>query len=193
MSRSNPMKMVLAVFVGAAFTIAGATQAAADEPAKAPEQHCIESADTGDTACYNSLDQAISAVTGHSVKLTATTATDKANELSKVLGSVSPQVNVVQAILWTSTGLSGSSLTLYSTFLCGTTGTATWTYFQPPWNNNLESGQTFAGCRLRLYDGNLATGSPSYLIPADSTVTSFSSFNNQASSARSCGSSLSCT
>ena len=31
MSRSNPMKMVLAVFVGAAFTIAGATQAAADE------------------------------------------------------------------------------------------------------------------------------------------------------------------
>lgn len=193
MSMIKPIKTLLALFVGAAFTIAGATQASADEPAKAPAQHCIQSAETGDTACYNSLDQAMSAVTGNSVKLTATTPAGKASELSRLLGSVHPNVNVVQAILWTGTGYTGSSLTMYATFLCGTTGSATWTYFQPPWNNNFESGETFAGCRMRLYDGNLATGSPSFLIGADSSASTFASFNNQASSARSCGSSLACT
>lgn len=179
--------------LGGILVIVGTTHAAAEQAENSGEQHCIESVETGNVSCFSSFADSLTAATGGAIKFGATTSEQiDTAELSKALTPNSPQTSYVHVILWTGPSHTGSSLTLHATYVCGSTGTATWTYFQAPWNNNFESGWAYSGCKVRLYDGNTAAGSPSYLIGTDASVNSFVSFNNQASSARSCGSALAC-
>lgn len=190
MSRLRQVLLAIVAICGLAVATA-ATATASTAPEQ--EQHCVESASTGSIDCFDTLAESLSVATGGAVNLTAATAENLSQaDLDRLLNPISPQASYVHAILWTGKSGTGSSLTFTSSHLCGTTGWATWTYFQPPWNNNFESGHTYSGCKMRLYDGNTAAGSPSYLIGTDAMVNSFASFNNQASSARSCGSALAC-
>lgn len=190
MSRLRQVLLAVVAICGLAVATA-ATASASTVPEK--DQHCVESANTGTVDCFDTLAESLSVATGGAVNLTAAAADNLSQaDLDRLLNPISPQASYVHAILWTGQSGSGSSLTFYASFVCGTTGSATWTYFQPPWNNNFESGHTYSGCKMRLYDGNTASGSPSYLIGTDAMVNSFASFNNQASSARSFGSALSC-
>lgn len=158
-------------------------------------QHCVVSSDEdgGGVECFDDFATALSAATGGAVDVSGAVADQLSEaELDQLLTTLAPQATYVHAILWTGTSGNGNSLTFTSSSVCGTTYTGQWTNFQAPWNNNFESGHTYSGCKMRLYDGYAASGSPSYLIGIDAMVNTFKSFNNQASSARSCGSSLSC-
>lgn len=169
----------------------GAERAA--EPSVEPHCVVLSDEDGGDISCFDDFAAAISAATGGRVDVSGSTVSALRDaELDQLLTPVAPQATYVHAILWTGMSATGSSLTFTSSKVCGTSYSGVWTYFQSPWNNNFESGHTYSGCKMRLYDGYTASGSPSYLIGIDSMVNTFKSFNNQASSARSCGSSLSC-
>jgi len=122
------------------------------------------------------------------VKIAATRSEDISPE--KLAAALSQPAAVaatyVRAILYTSQGYGGSSLTFTASSGCSVFGNydAYWGNFQSPWNNNFESGRTYSGCRATLYDTASFSGAQ-FPMAADASYTTFGAMNNAGSSLKS--------
>lgn len=188
------IKKVLAAFVLSCLgglTLVSTAQAASPTP----EQHCNVSA-TGELTCYASQAEALRTASGGRIDVTHTATTAQVTNAINQSNAAAPsakagsavQATIIQAVMWTGTNFSGSSLNFTYSSSCSSGGTAIWNSFQAPWNDNFESAILYAGCYGRGYDFGLVSypSGASFGFAYQGNYNSLGTFNNAMSSFKTC-------
>jgi hypothetical protein len=140
--------------------------------AEKPEKHCVVALGPASTGvpvavCYSTFAQATRAA--QAVRGTG----------------FEPRTSVIIGVDYSSTGLTGSSLTWTESAGCGSYAASS---MPTGWNDVVESVQNFNGCGTTLYQ-NTSFGGLTASAPVNGSKSSLGSFNQLASSQRWCTSS----
>lgn len=177
--------------------LVGITVVSTAQAAPPREQHCNVNP-AGKMTCYTTQAAALSAASSGRINLAnSATASDVKNSIDKsnvaatktgTKGAVTPNATIIQAIMWTGVGFTGSSLNFTYSSTCSSGGIGVWNDFQPPWNDNFESVRLYAGCYGRGYDyGNVNYPyEGSYGFYYEGSYNDLGSFRNVMSSFKTC-------
>lgn len=140
--------LACAVALGGSLLTGTVTAQAAPESSG---RHCAYEADSGKTTCFATFTELTGYLTGGRVTNAPAEPTAEAVQELTAQATGSP----IHAVLYQSTGYTGTTYTLSSSGGCGTYH---WTNLSD-FNNKVSSAWVDAGCAIRLWDGSNLTSS----------------------------------